>query len=74
MNEELKIGETKTIAVDHGSIQLERNTKGYNWCIKMYSDGLRIDELTLLELDKINKICNEKYGDKPETKKKEEIY
>ena len=44
------------------SIKLIKNTKGYNWEIKIFSDK---DELSLLDIEKLNvlnKEMEEKYG------------
>ena len=48
------------------SIKLIKNTKGFNWEIKIYvdksKDQRKEDDISLGRLDYLNKKLNEKYG------------
>ena len=60
---ETEFKETETtfqMVPDKESLELTKNTKGYNWSIKLKGD--LIDDKTLVRLDNLNKQMDAKYG------------
>ena len=53
----------ETIVIQSESIELIKNSKGYNWKLKLLPEkGGIIDQIMLSRLDGINQIMIEKYG------------
>jgi hypothetical protein len=46
----------------HETLKLERNSKGYNWEIKIFSDNSPSDDEAMTRLEKINNLMVEKFG------------
>lgn len=60
---QLAIELKKELGVEtHETLKLERNSRGFNWEIKIFSDNSPSDDEAMTRLEKINNSMVEKFG------------